>query len=1306
MAAQAEEFEEFEWEEHVAKKGMWAGAVTKVTIPDLRGYNVIEGGRLENIYRDHTPAVLKMFDEAIVNALDHEVRCRNDASKVTYIKVTFDKNGVFSIENNGPSIPVQEHKGVSKKAGRTIYIPEMAFTRLFTGSNMNKSETSVTGGLNGVGGKVITSNSVETIVHAVDTRVGTMKQYVQKFNCPEGKIKINPPTITAATGDSFTRVTFKPMYQRLGYDSVPSDKDYADINSWLHLRLMYSAVYAHSRVKITYNDQLIESTINSLTRLFAKTNIKGNVVESKQPEPKNNSENKTNDDNKTEATEWPHDQKKSDIIVVTSEAKSNKEPFSKYNWKIGIALSPRITKFNHISIINGVVCQKGTHLTVLKKIINAHVETKLQKITKDKDKSLKVSESCNHLNLVVVAAIPGADWGGQRKDELQMKESKINSYELPPSFLDEVANIIIDNMLRSNPNSKRVKIEYEKYTPATSKHGEGKILLAVEGDSANKMIRTGLKLQKSGVPSFEKCGIFSLQGVIMNAMKETTEYDTGDETIYMRSERLKQNKTLEALTSILKLDFNCSYERPEDIRNLTYSKLIGCVDQDLDGSGKILPLLAVYIFMFWPNLLKHGFLGKFMTPLVRVFSKSDDENPIKEFFYENDFKKWLNSDSDIRTKSSIDSDIRTKSSEGKGENSISNYNIIYYKGLARHENPDIRRMFEKFNSNVYIFTLDEGRELFKIYFGVDTAPRKQALTIPLVNLTEDQLRDIDNSKKIPIKVLLDNDTKAYKLDDIKRKIPSIIDGLNRTRRKILAAAIDNFSHNNTPMKVFQFGGYVALNMAYHQGDASLNKTIMTVAQEFTGSRQYPILLGKGYMGSRLGSSGTDGVDLASARYVDVSLNTHFVKSMFPAADKYILQYNFTDGVRVEPQWFAPILPYAIMDIGQIPSEGWKYKGYPIDYDDIVRIVKLLIDGTDSILNSISEALYSTGRCDEKINTNIRMLESRYPLKISVNGFKGKFEPIYDKMHCFGDYEENDVKGIVKIKEIPIDYTISKYLSILRDEKHAEFIDIVEEQCVDDIDIVVKFKKGKRDIIMEKYGDAHKDPIEDFLRLVKSAKPNLNYVGEHGAVIELGTSYLGVILYWFPIRRRMYALRINREIIILKLKIIEIENTIRYIEYYNREGDEIKANKYQDDEVMSKILEEKKYVKLDSALINSPQYTPIEKIEELALRGPRISFSYIFNLKESDKWISSYEKYKKRLIDLKSELDEMIKHLNDKPFAGASIWKSEIDIATSKIKEGVATHWKYKKTSAASAGLAKSKSDVPKKSTRGRRKKAT
>jgi hypothetical protein len=90
----------------------------------------------------YVPGLYKIFDEILVNAADNAQRDSNmDTIKVDIDAVT----NLITVMNNGKTVPVEMH-AVDK-----VYVPELIFGHLLTGSNFNDSEMKVTGGRNGYG---------------------------------------------------------------------------------------------------------------------------------------------------------------------------------------------------------------------------------------------------------------------------------------------------------------------------------------------------------------------------------------------------------------------------------------------------------------------------------------------------------------------------------------------------------------------------------------------------------------------------------------------------------------------------------------------------------------------------------------------------------------------------------------------------------------------------------------------------------------------------------------------------------------------------------------------------------------------------------------------------------------------------------------------------------------------------------------------------------------------------------------------------------------------------------------------------
>ena len=142
--------------------------------------------------------------------------------------------------------------------------------------------------------------------------------------------------------------------------------------------------------------------------------------------------------------------------------------------------------------------------------------------------------------------------------------------------------------------------------------------------------------------------------------------------------------------------------------------------------------------------------------------------------------------------------------------------------------------------------------------------------------------------------------------NLERSIPSVMDGLKTSQRKILYAA---FKRNLTQeIRVAQFAGYVSEHTGYHHGEASLNEAIIGMAQDFVGANNIPWLVPQGQFGTRL----QGGKDSASPRYIHTYLQPN-IRKIVPDADFPVLMYRDDDGLPVKPEWYAPVLPMLLVN---------------------------------------------------------------------------------------------------------------------------------------------------------------------------------------------------------------------------------------------------------------------------------------------------------------------------------------------------------------------------------------------------------
>ena len=118
-----------------------------------------------------------------------------------------------------------------------------------------------------------------------------------------------------------------------------------------------------------------------------------------------------------------------------------------------------------------------------------------------------------------------------------------------------------------------------------------------------------------------------------------------------------------------------------------------------------------------------------------------------------------------------------------------------------------------------------------------------------------------------------------------------------------------FKRNLTKeIRVAQLAGYISEHAAYHHGEASLNGTIVGLAQDFSGSNNLPLLVPAGQFGSRL----QGGKDAASPRYIHTHLQ-HYARDILLKKMMRLLPAQDDDGTPIEPEHYAPSIPMLLVN---------------------------------------------------------------------------------------------------------------------------------------------------------------------------------------------------------------------------------------------------------------------------------------------------------------------------------------------------------------------------------------------------------
>ncbi len=519
------------------------------------------------------------------------------------------------------------------------------------------------------------------------------------------------------------------------------------------------------------------------------------------------------------------------------------------------------------SFVNGIWTSKGgTHVDAVVNQVAGHIVDYLE--TKKKTK-VKPSLVKDHLAVFIVSLIENPSFTSQTKETLTTKSSAFGS---SPKLSEDTLKKIIgklgivealleaqsikdskDNTKTDGKKQSRItgipKLDDAIYA-GTNKSKECTLILT-EGDSAKAMALSGLSQEQ------RKCfGVFPLKGKVLNVK------DTSDS-------KVEQTKEIADLKKILGLQSGKKYT---DITTLRYGSIMIMTDQDYDGSH-IRGLLINLFHELWHELIQiPGFITYMATPIVKANKGSQTKN----FYNQYEYEEWRKTD------------------ESRG------WKVKYYKGLGTSTRDEAKEYFSKVNAVKFAFD-DKSDEAIDMAFNKKRADdRKSWLQ------TYDKSALIAPGNTLPYPDFINKDLIHFSNYNLERSIPSVMDGLKTSQRKILYAA---FKRNLTnEIRVAQLAGYVSEHTGYHHGEASLTEAIVCMAQDFMGANNIPWLVPQGQFGTRL----QGGKDSASPRYIHTYLQPN-TKKLVPSEDFPVLVYRDDDGTPVEPEWYAPVLPMLLVN---------------------------------------------------------------------------------------------------------------------------------------------------------------------------------------------------------------------------------------------------------------------------------------------------------------------------------------------------------------------------------------------------------
>jgi len=519
----------------------------------------------------------------------------------------------------------------------------------------------------------------------------------------------------------------------------------------------------------------------------------------------------------------------------------------------------------HVSFVNGLFTKDGgQHLDAWKHCIFEKLVAEINK----KIKPLTITaRDIQHFRLFVTATCDKPQFESQNKHKLvlpvlryQIDDAVIKKILRWEGTVQMIKDLVAAKQLKKEQtalkalNKRTLKVSSKDYDPANlagTKSASKCILILCEGLSAKTFavagISKGMTIGTTTTKGRDYIGIMPLRGKFLNVRNVTNE-------------RIAQNAIITDLIHILGLKFDRDYGTTD--AGLNYGRVCIIPDPDEDGIH-IEGLVLNFFHCYFPSLFNRPtpFLLSMKIPVIETHS---------HLYY-----------------------------------SMETFNAIanpgphkYFKGLGTIKNADVP---SRFGQKFIIFAKDDACDatMNKAFKDELSDVRKQWMKDYNPAMRSFNLDTPAKEVALPVTTFIDEELIKYAIENCKRSLPHLMDGLKESQRKVIFVA----KTVTSTIKVAQLGASVAKETDYKHGEQNLFDTIIRMAQDFVGANNIPLLAAEGQFGSR--TSG--GKDAASPRYI-FTKPMPILQYIFRAEDDPILLQ--TDA---EPQFYLPVIPMLLVN---------------------------------------------------------------------------------------------------------------------------------------------------------------------------------------------------------------------------------------------------------------------------------------------------------------------------------------------------------------------------------------------------------
>lgn len=762
-------------------------------------------------------------------------------------------------------------------------------------------------------------------------------------------------------------------------------------------------------------------------------------------------------------------------------------------WEVVIAMSP--DGYKQVSFVNGInTTLGGTHVEAINRQIIHKVTESIQ--AKHKQMTVKPQFIRDHLFVFVKAVLVNPTFSSQTKTECTSKATSFGSkMDIDDECIKKIGKLGLMNEvialakhkemreLNKTDGKKRMTLKDVPKLDDANKAGTTQshkcTLILTEGDSAKTFAISGLS-----VVGRDHYGVFPLRGKMLNVREATAK-------------QLMENAEVNAIKKIMGLQHGKVYK---DTSELRYGNIMVITDADTDGSH-IKGLLFNFIHHFWPSLMRiqPNFIRAMITPIVKATKGTEK----KEFYSMNDYNEW-------------------KATGTQG------WHVKYYKGLGTSTSAEAKEYFKQLARNVVEYRTDDDADAsMELAFKKTMTDERKSWILKSLEKNETIPHD---QKRVPYSDFVNKDLVWFSIADTVRSIPSVVDGLKPSQRKVLYACR---SRQNTESKVSQLAGFISTKTSYHHGEASLMGTIINMAQNYVGSNTYNLLVPKGQFGTRL----MGGKDAASPRYIFTKLS-EYASQLFVKHDDPILEYLDDDGQRIEPKYFVPTLPLILINGGEGIGTGYSSTVPSFNPDEVKDRVLKMMRGEP---------------CDP--------IHPWYPR------FKGTITQTNEGSYLVtGTYTIR--AGTLEITELPIGKWTNDYKEFLDTLVDVKIVNYENHSTEDTVNFKIRMNTSQL---------THDKVIKDFKLTSTLNTTNMHLFDARGHIKKYATP-LDIIKDFIDVRLKHYAMRKEYQLKKMRNDLNILSQRTQFISLVV--NDELIIHKKKKDVIVSE-LKKRKFMTIDS-----------------------------------------------------------------------------------------------------------------------------